>query len=187
MVCYLSNKMNSYKRGLIIGRFQPFHNGHLKLVQQVLEECEELIIVIGSAQFNYLYKDPFTAGERIEMIHATISLQKIDQCKIFLIPLVNFENNACWLEYLKSMVPKFEIIYSGNEYVRYLGKKNIIVKEPIFINKIKYNGENIRRLIVNDEKWDDLVPTPVKELIMNIDGIERIKILSKSDTIPQKW
>lgn len=179
--------MSNYKRGLIIGRFQPFHNGHLKLVQQVLEECEELIIVIGSAQFNYLYKDPFTAGERIEMIHATISFQKIDHCKIFLIPLVNFENNACWLEYLKSMVPKFEIIYSGNEYVRYLSKKDIIVKEPIFINKIKFNGENIRRLIVNNEKWDDLVPVPVKELIMNVDGIERIKILSKSDTIPQKW
>ena len=74
--------MSRYKRGLIIGRFQPFHNGHLKLIQQVLEECEELIIVIGSAQFNYLYKDPL-AGERIEMIHATISFQRIDHSKIF--------------------------------------------------------------------------------------------------------
>ena len=85
------------------------------------------------------------------------------------------------------MVPKFEIIYSGNEYVRYLSKKDIIVKEPILINRIKFSGENIRKLIVNSEKWDDLVPVPVKELMMNIDGIERIKILSKSDTIPQKW
>jgi nicotinamide-nucleotide adenylyltransferase len=85
------------------------------------------------------------------------------------------------------MVPKFEIIYSGNEYVRYLSKKDTIVKEPILINRIKFSGENIRKLIVNSEKWDDLVPVPVKELMMNIDGIERIKILSKSDTIPQKW
>jgi nicotinamide-nucleotide adenylyltransferase len=85
------------------------------------------------------------------------------------------------------MVPKFEIIYSGNEYVRYLSKKDIIVKEPILINRIKFCGENIRKLIVNSEKWDDLVPVPVKELMMNIDGIERIKVLSKSDTIPQKW
>ena len=85
------------------------------------------------------------------------------------------------------MVPKFEIIYSGNEYVRYLSKKEIIVKEPIFVNKIKFNGENIRKLIVNNEKWDSLVPIPVKELIMNVGGIERIKVLSKSDTFPQKW
>ena len=87
--------MYNYKRGLIIGRFQPFHNGHLKLVQQVLNECEELIIVIGSSQFNYLYKDPFTAGERLEMIYATISFQKLNHKKIFLVPLLNFENNAC--------------------------------------------------------------------------------------------
>jgi hypothetical protein len=32
-----------------------------------------------------------------------------------------------------------------------------------------------------------LVPLPVKKLIMKFDGIERIKLLSRSDTIPQKW
>ena len=179
--------MNKHKRGLIIGIFQPFHNVHLHLVLQTLEECEELIIVIGSAQFNFLYKDPFTAGERIEMIYDTLISQEINNCNFFLIPLVNFENNACWLEYLKSMVPKFEIIYSGNEYVRYLSKKDIIVKEPTYVNKIKYNRENIRKLIVDNKKWDNLVPLPVKKSIMKFDGIERIKLLSKSDTNPQKW
>jgi nicotinamide-nucleotide adenylyltransferase len=179
--------MYNYKRGLVIGRFQPFHNGHLKLVQQVLNECEELIIVIGSSQFNYLYKDPFTAGERLEMIYATISFQKLNHKKIFLVPLLNFENNACWFEYLNSMVPEFQILYSGNKYVRYLCKDKIIVKEPIFSNKKKYNGENIRRLIVNNKRWDNLVPNPVKDIIIYINGIERIKTLSQSDTMPQKW
>ncbi len=101
--------MIQYKRGLVIGRFQPFHNGHLELIQQILKECEELVVVIGSAQFNYILKDPFTAGERIEMIHASLSFQSIDRSRIFIIPLSNFENNACWFEYLKSMVPKFDI------------------------------------------------------------------------------
>jgi len=179
--------MKKYKRGLIIGRFQPFHKGHLNLVNQVLKDCEEIIIIIGSAQFNYLYKDPFTAGERIEMIYDTLLSQGVDTCKFFLIPLINFENNACWLVYLKSMVPNFEIICSGNEYVRYLSKKDIIVKEPNFINKIEYNGENIRKLIVNNKRWDNLVPLAVKKKLIKIDGIERIKILFKSDTIPHKW
>ena len=48
--------MIQYKRGLVIGRFQPFHNGHLELVHEILNECEELVLVIGSAQFNYLLK-----------------------------------------------------------------------------------------------------------------------------------
>ena len=184
---FSSNEMIQYKRGLVIGRFQPFHNGHLELIQQILKECEELVVVIGSAQFNYILKDPFTAGERIEMIHAALSFQSIDLSRIFIIPLSNFENNACWFQYLKSMVPKFNIVYSGNEYVRYLAEKEIIVKEHIFKNKFRFNGENIRRLIVNDEKWDDFVPTPVREIIMNIGGVERIRILAKSDTHPQKW
>ena len=181
------NKMIKYKRGLVIGRFQPFHNGHLELIRQIMDECEELIVVIGSAQFNYLVKDPFTAGERIEMIHASLSSQTFDRSRILIIPLENFENNACWFQYLESMVPKFDILYSGNEYVRYLSKKEIVVKEPTFKNKLRFNGENIRKLIVDHKKWEDLVPNPVKEIIMNIEGVERIRILSKSDTHPQQW
>jgi len=181
------NKMITYKRGLVIGRFQPFHNGHLELIRQIMDECEELIVVIGSAQFNYLVKDPFTAGERIEMIHASLSFQTFDRSRILIIPLENFENNACWFQYLKSMVPKFDILYSGNEYVRYLSKKEIVVKEPTFKNKFRFNGENIRKLIVDHKKWEDLVPNPVKEIIMKLEGVERIRILSKSDTHPQQW
>jgi nicotinamide-nucleotide adenylyltransferase len=85
------------------------------------------------------------------------------------------------------MVPKFEIIYSGNEYVRYLCKDRIIVKRPKFSNKKKFNGEYIRRLIHSNKKRDNLVPNPVKDIIIDIDGVERIKILSNSDTVPQKW
>jgi nicotinamide-nucleotide adenylyltransferase len=183
----IKKMMIKYKRGLVIGRFQPFHNGHLELIKQIMNECEELVVVIGSAQFNYLAKDPFTAGERIEMIHSSLSFQTCDLSRIFIIPLANFENNACWFEYLKSMVPKFDILYSGNEYVRYLSTKEIIVKKPIFINKFRFNGENIRKLIINHEKWENLVPNPVKAIIMNINGVERIRVLAKSDTHPQQW
>ena len=38
------------KRGLFVGRFQPFHLGHLDMVKYALTEVDELIIVIGSAQ-----------------------------------------------------------------------------------------------------------------------------------------
>jgi len=184
-------KMAKYKRGLVIGRFQPFHNGHLELIHQIMNECDELIVAIGSAQFNYLAKDPFTAGERIEMIHASLSDQTFDLGKFFIIPLPNFENNACWFEYVKSMVPKFDILYSGNEYVLFLSSEAIIVKEPLFINKFRFNGENIRNLICNNEKcnekWENLVPNPVKDIIVNINGVERMKVLAKSDTHPQEW
>ncbi|NOJ30155.1 MAG: nicotinamide-nucleotide adenylyltransferase, partial [Nitrososphaeraceae archaeon] len=55
---------HSLKRCLIAGRFQPFHLGHLELVKQAKINFKEIIIVIGSSQFNHLFKDPFTSGER---------------------------------------------------------------------------------------------------------------------------
>src|SRR5215213_1645315 len=68
------------RRGLMLGRFQPFHNGHLALTKQILTECDELVIIIGSAQFNFIDKDPFSAGERLLMIHEGLKEAEIDLC-----------------------------------------------------------------------------------------------------------
>ncbi|MFQ5970355.1 MAG: adenylyltransferase/cytidyltransferase family protein, partial [Nitrososphaerales archaeon] len=83
-------------RALIIGRFQPFHKGHLELVKSILKECDEIIIAIASAQFNYIEKDPFTAGERILMIHEALREGKVDLARCYVAAIVNDENNARW-------------------------------------------------------------------------------------------
>ncbi|MGD1837456.1 MAG: nicotinamide-nucleotide adenylyltransferase [Nitrososphaeraceae archaeon] len=175
--------------GLMIGRFQPFHKGHLELASQIYKENKKVIIVIGSAQFNYIYKDPFTAGERIRMIHETILETKdLDISKFHIIPISNIENNSCWFSNLRSWVPHFNTLYSGNEFViNLLKKENIQVKKPNFKNKKKYNGENIRKLIINNGKWEHLVPSAVKKIILEIEGIERIKVVANSDSLPHKW
>ena len=56
------------RRALFVGRFQPFHNGHIHAIGEILEESDELIIVVGSAQMSHEPDNPFTAGERLEMI-----------------------------------------------------------------------------------------------------------------------
>ena len=55
-------------RGLYVGRFQPFHLGHLGAIKAVLKEIDEFVIVIGSAQYSHNSNNPFTAGERLVMI-----------------------------------------------------------------------------------------------------------------------
>jgi nicotinamide-nucleotide adenylyltransferase len=59
-------------KGLFVGRFQPFHKGHLEVVRLILKECDELIVAVARAQFNYSGEDPFTAGERIWIIHEAL-------------------------------------------------------------------------------------------------------------------
>ena len=56
------------KRGLFIGRFQPFHLGHLQDIINALKEVDELVIGIGSSNEKHTKYNPFSVEERIEMI-----------------------------------------------------------------------------------------------------------------------
>jgi len=167
-------------RGLILGRFQPFHLGHLELVKQVLSECDEIIIAITGSQFNYIEKDPFTAGERVEMIHKSLldAGIKIERC--FVVPIQNQETNSLWPAYLKSVLPKFDKIYSGNEYVEMLlADSGYDVIKPKFVNRKNYNATRIRKMIkTNDKRWQKLAPKSVVEIINKIDGVKRLRIIS---------
>src|SRR6185503_9067351 len=130
------------KRGLMLGRVQPVHNGNRDRERQILAESDELVIANGRAQFNFIEKDPFTAGERIAMIHGALRQAGIDLSKCYLIPIPNDDNNATWLANLRSMVPEFDYLYSGNEYVRHLARSQdprIRIREPKFEKKADYN------------------------------------------------
>lgn len=178
------------RRGLMLGRFQPFHKGHLALTKQILSECDELLIIIGSAQFNFIDKDPFSAGERVLMIHEALKEAGVDLSRCYIIPVVNDENNARWLAYLRSMVPPFDVLYSGNDFVKYLARSQdsgIAIKEPMFAEINEYNGTNIRHLMQDGKPWEHLVPPAVAKVIQQIGGIVRISMLARSDSNPQRW
>jgi nicotinamide-nucleotide adenylyltransferase len=172
-------------RGLMMGRFQPFHLGHLDLVRQILKECDEVIITITSSQFNYLDKDPFTAGERIEMIHNSLKESDVDLTRCLILAIENQFNIATWSSYLKSMLPQFDKVYSGNEYVKMLlGDSKIEVVKPVFLDRAQYNATEVRSMIISDGSWEKLVPPAVYEFIKNINGKNRLNIIKKSDTKP---
>ena len=73
--------MKKVTRGLLIGRMQPVHNGHIQIIEKTLNYVDEVVIVIGSAQLSHELKDPFTAGERIMMM--TQALDDADIMQIF--------------------------------------------------------------------------------------------------------
>jgi nicotinamide-nucleotide adenylyltransferase len=178
------------RRGLMLGRFQPFHKGHLALTKQILSECDELLIIIGSAQFNFIDKDPFSAGERVLMIHEALKEAGADLSRCYIIPVANDENNARWLAYIRSMVPPFDVLYSGNDFVKYLARSqdsSIVIEDPMFVEINEYNGTNIRRLMQEGKPWEHLVPPAVAKVIQQVGGIVRINMLARSDSNPQRW
>ena len=178
------------RRGLMLGRFQPFHKGHLALTKQILSECDELLMIIGSAQFNFIDKDPFSAGERMLMIHEALKEAGVDLSRCYIIPVANDENNARWLAYIRSMVPPFDVLYSGNDFVKYLARSqdsSIVIEDPMFAEINEYNGTNIRRLMQEGKPWEHLVPPAVAKVIQQVGGIVRINMLARSDSNPQRW
>ncbi|HET8793249.1 MAG TPA: nicotinamide-nucleotide adenylyltransferase [Nitrososphaeraceae archaeon] len=175
---------NRSKAAVLLGRFQPFHLGHLALVKQILIECKDLYLVIGSSQENYTPHNPFTTGERIRMIRHSLLDAKIDMNRILLIHVADDDNNARWLSNVMSYVPPFDFLYSGNLFITaLLAHESIVLRNPKFILKDIYNGTKIRNMILeNNLQWQNLVPTPVKEIIIEIKGVERIQKLNSSWT-----
>ena len=172
----------------MMGRFQPFHMGHLNLVKQILDECDEVIIVITSSQFNYLEKDPFTAGERIEMIHNSLKKSDVDLSRCFVVAIENQLNIATWASYLKAALPYFDKVYSGNEYVKMLLADSAIhVISPKFLDRLQFNVTRIRSMMISDDNWQNLVPTAVVEFLEKINAKKRLDIISKSDTKPTEY
>lgn len=57
-----------YEIAIVVGRFQPYHNTHHKLVQHALTLGKKVLILLGSASKSADIKNPFTAREREAMI-----------------------------------------------------------------------------------------------------------------------
>ncbi|AGJ71542.1 putative bifunctional protein NMN adenylyltransferase/NUDIX hydrolase [Escherichia phage Lw1] len=57
-----------FDKAVVIGRFQPFHNGHAAMVRKALEESKTVYILLGSAYAYPNVLNPLTATERERMI-----------------------------------------------------------------------------------------------------------------------
>jgi nicotinamide-nucleotide adenylyltransferase len=169
-------------RGLLVGRMQPVHKGHLQVIKSILEEVDEVIIGIGSAQLSHTLKDPFTAGERVMMLTKSLAENGIDASKYYIIPIQDIACNSIWVAHIKMLTPPFEHIYSGNPLVqRLFVEDEYEVTEPPLFNREIYSGTEVRRRILMDEDWISLVPESVVNVIEEIDGVSRLKHLSKRE------
>lgn len=58
---------------VFIGRFQPFHNGHLKVLEHALSISKRVVVLVGSSNSARTVRNPFTFEERKEMINGSVS------------------------------------------------------------------------------------------------------------------
>lgn len=169
-------------RAILIGRMQPVHNGHMQVIKKILEEVDELIIGIGSAQLSHEIKDPFTAGERIVMITQALAEMEVDPSRYYIIPMQDINFNAIWVSHVKMLTPPFSIIYTGNPLVKQLfSEEGIEVRQPPLFDRLHLSGTEVRRRILEDDDWQELVPSSTVDVLDEINGIERMKNLSMKE------
>ena len=166
-------------RGILIGRMQPVHNGHMEVIKRILEEVDEIVIGIGSAQLSHEVKDPFTAGERVVMMNQALAEIDVDPSRYYIIPMQDINFNAIWVSHVKMLTPPFSIVYSGNPLVKQLfAEEGYEVRQPPLYDRIHLSGTEVRRRILEDKNWQELVPKATADLLKEIDGVNRLKNLS---------
>ena len=162
--------------GLLIGRFQPFHLGHLDAVLFGLSRTENLFIGIGSSNKSNENRNPFSAKERREMITSSIEPSMADRIKIFDIPDVG--DHEKWAFEIDKIVPKYDVVFTNDEFTQILFEKREMNVVPVVLkDREKFSGTNIRNLMTEDKNWRDLVPEGTRNVLDSINAKDRLKNL----------
>lgn len=150
--------MKKYHIGLFIGRFQPFHKGHLFVIQKALKSVEKIIIGIGSANKSDS-DNPLSAIDRKDIISKMIQEEKLDDRILNVVLLDDNSNDDQWLLETQKKVGTIDVVIGNNDWVNNLFKKvGIPSLRTEFFYRDALEGQHIRRLISQNKKWDFLVP-----------------------------
>ncbi len=99
----MSTNINQFDFLVFIGRFQPFHLGHQRVVEKALNQAGKLIILIGSAHRPRCTRNPWNFNEREQMIRACLSEQQNKQ--VIITPLMDaMYNDDLWTRTIQKCV-----------------------------------------------------------------------------------
>ena len=162
--------MKLYNLGMIIGRFQMLHKGHVAMVKHALEFCDQVVVYIGSSQEQRTETNPFSYKERVEMFERAFVAECL--CKKLIIrplPDIGVGNNDSWGTYvLNTFDSEFhrlpDLYVTGCEKERASWFTNDISPNTdelrLTRKNINVSGTGCRQaLLANDYKqWCKMVP-----------------------------
>lgn len=170
-----------FKYGLYVGRFQPFHKGHLDAIDQMIDNgVDNIIMGIGSMQEKGTEKNPFSWDERVEMIKRGVEGK---DAKFVYFPIPDFNNKELWTKYIQKNTPvTFSEIYSDNDWTLdcfndIYGIKSIRLEQRLDIcaTDIRYEMSS------QDESWREKVPKGVEQYLDKIDGAQKVRDILSSN------
>lgn len=93
-----------YDVAVVIGRFQPFHNGHLALIREALRTAPRVFVTIGSAFAARSPRNPWTHEERAAMLLGALSSE--ERARVSCVPMRDYFCEPRWRHALTEAITK---------------------------------------------------------------------------------
>ena len=162
---------------LLPGRFQPFHRGHVAIAQAVVADGHELLVMIGSAQEVVTWENPFSAGERREMVSAGLAAASIEPRAVVAVEDIN--DDGRWVAHVIAWLGPFDCVYSANTLVQRLSHEaGYPVTAVELQNRQSWEGAAIRQALAAAGEWEAALQPEVAALVHRYGGPERLRSLA---------
>lgn len=166
----------TFLRVLLLGRFQPPHRGHLQALRRAARRYEAVFVGIGSSQLSHTPDNPFTCGERVELLRAGLGPRA--PRNVFLYPVPDLRRHAAWVAHVEHLVPPFDVVITHNPLTRRLFRAAGYRVEPAPLwNRDEWSGRTVRQRIREGTSVDDLLTPPVRRRLEELEGFSRIRRL----------
>jgi nicotinamide mononucleotide adenylyltransferase len=141
-------------------------------VKKAQEDCVQVAIAIGSTQAKPSARNPFTAAERRQMLHAVFP-----GVATFEVP--DLHDPPRWAAHCLAITGPVDRVYGNDDATLDLFEMdNVAVVRPGLVQRQEYEASRIRALLVEDDAaWRSLVPTQVADLLVRWDAPKRLRLL----------
>lgn len=180
------------KTAVMVGRLNPPHIGHIRVINKALAESEVLVMFLGSANV-VNDKNPFTYEERKSFLEENFS-DEIASGKLIVSYLDDVGNDALWTQNLwnkvKNLVPDFDgtLNFYGWDFAE--DRAITAVRE----NEVELNAQKVVYTQVSREHFtlpdgQDISATNLRKALQNADDeMARKFLLPKiADAVLKVW
>jgi len=160
---------------LFVGRFQPFHNGHLMVIKGMTKVCGRIVVAIGSPNADASLENPFSAVERREMIQRALQAEDIiPNFDLSIIEVPDVGDDEAWAKKCLELSETAHQVWTGNEWTKTCFEK--IGMEVKTIKEIPgISATEIRKRMKEGGDWKALVPKDVASYLVELNATERIR------------
>jgi nicotinamide-nucleotide adenylyltransferase len=157
-----------YSTGLVVGRFQPFHKGHLYLLQKALEVADKIIIAIGSVEKQDA-QNPIPFAQREQMLRQVLQKEGLADRVTKIVSLQDYPSDEQWVSELEKVAGPFEVVVGNNDWTnRVLTEAGYAALTVPDLQRDKYQGTVIRDSAKESRAWQDSVPNYLADQISTL-------------------